>query len=455
MGPLKGEAKPPAGLRKREPDPVFGDRRPLSKKVLPLVREVGQALAWEAEEERLKRGKKEIDLNHATEVVSKQLLEVYKLASVPTVDSGKGEVKKKVKRLWELRRQVIQNKSQKEFKNTKRRHRKKNHQVTSNWDDLKDTLFEIAVKDENIPKIERPFVTDQRGPRRLVIGELDKIENNKMKRKENIVVAEEKRAQKWEEAKKQLKIKKTVVESDDDEEELKRSEKDPDVVAVIVRRRRKEDIEKEKNAKAAISETADRFNISSAAVAHLANEIRAMDGIITKEDQSKVLYVSKVANMRKKVRSEKTESMKRKRVEGLMFDERIDNTKVCVGEGEKKHKRFRIQKEEHCAVVGFGSQFSGGSAFLGHLTPQEGTGQGLAQAVDQFIQERELEVVTPVTLLTDGCSKMGGYKGGAHACYEELLGVRAQRVFCCSHMCERPFAKMFELYDGKPTGIVV
>ena len=56
MGPKKGTSLPLAHLRRRDPDPVFGEKLPLSNKVLPLVREVGQALAYEAEEERFRTG---------------------------------------------------------------------------------------------------------------------------------------------------------------------------------------------------------------------------------------------------------------------------------------------------------------------------------------------------------------------------------------------------------------
>ena len=64
-----------------------------------MVREVGQALVFEAEEERLRKGMKEIDSGHATKVASEQVLAIYKKASIPTLDTcrearvgGKGEI---------------------------------------------------------------------------------------------------------------------------------------------------------------------------------------------------------------------------------------------------------------------------------------------------------------------------------------------------------------------------
>ena len=99
MGLPKGQSNPPASLRRREPDPVFGMRKALPTKVLPLVREVGQALVFEAEEERLRKVMKENDSGHATKVASEQVLAFYKKASIPTLDTcrearvgGKGEI---------------------------------------------------------------------------------------------------------------------------------------------------------------------------------------------------------------------------------------------------------------------------------------------------------------------------------------------------------------------------
>ena len=84
--------------------------------------------------------------------------------------------------------------------------------------------------------------------------------------------------------------------------------------------------------------------------------------------------------------------MKDKNVEGKMFDERIDKTRKEVGIGKSNHKRFRIQKEEHCSVVGYSSDFQGGSAFCGHLVPQEGTGKGLAASLMSFTAAKRIKL---------------------------------------------------------------
>ena len=111
-----------------------------------------------------------------------------------------------------------------------------------------------------------------------------------------------------------------------------------------------------------------------------------------KEKLDKVLYTRNVHRNRNKVTVEKIKAMNDKNVEGTMFDERIDKTRKEVGIGKSNHKRFRKKKEEHCSVVGYGSDFQGGSPFCGHLVPQEGTGKGLAASLMSFTAAKRLKL---------------------------------------------------------------
>ena len=52
-----------------------------------------------------------------------------------------------------------------------------------------------------------------------------------------------------------------------------------------------------------------------------------------------------------------------------MLDERINENKVEAGIGDKSHKRFKISKQEDCAVIGYP-----GEHFLGHIVPEGGKG---------------------------------------------------------------------------------
>lgn len=454
MGKL-GEKKAPAHLRRKEPDLVFGVRRPLPANMLPLTREVGQALAHEAEESRRRRGVKELrqeDYDEATSEVSRKLAELYGKASIPTVKSL--EIRKKVKQLWELRKTEQKKMSVKSFKGV-RRQKSKNGKVKVGWNDVKDNLFEVADKDKNVSNLEKPFLLDQRSSRKMVIGNEDKKETKKIvkkldKKEKEIKAKEKEEVRKNDFSKKICDLNDNETEDDTSEKESSDSEVNMEIRGV--NKRTREEVKAKRKKEENIVETMDRFAMSSSSVAHLINEVKAGEEIITEENMQKVLTKSNISKMKKRVRKRKFEEMKGIEIEGLMIDERIDKTRTCVGVGEKGHKRFKVVKEEHCAVVGFGSKLPGGSCFLGHMSPELRTGRGLAQATHQFTLQRQIKLVSPGTTLSDGCSKLAGHKTGVHAELEELRGEALQRVFCVSHMLERPWAKLFEVTDGKTSG---
>ena len=88
MGRVKGSKAPSAKLR-APPDKIFGVGKPLKVNKLPLVSEVGSALAFEAEQDRLERGSNEIRCIEATDTVAKQVLNVYEAARIPTIAKTK------------------------------------------------------------------------------------------------------------------------------------------------------------------------------------------------------------------------------------------------------------------------------------------------------------------------------------------------------------------------------
>ena len=87
--------------------------------MLRLFKKVGQALAYEAQDESRKRNSMEIDCDQASDVISKHIKDIYFKASITTVETprkdvppkgikgrigGKGEIKKKVNMLLVLQK---------------------------------------------------------------------------------------------------------------------------------------------------------------------------------------------------------------------------------------------------------------------------------------------------------------------------------------------------------------
>ena len=150
--------------------------------------------------------------------------------------------------------------------------------------------------------------------------------------------------------------------------------------------------------------------------------------------------------MRKKVRRSKVEEVKGMKISAVMFDERIDKTKCEVGIGIKGKKRYNVQKEEHCAIVGYP-----GEHYLGHVVPKGGTAKELAETLHEFLSSRT-DIAELSVSMSDGCNKMGGWKSGCHAELEELIERPLQRGFCMAHAVEKPYEHLFHYYDGKTTG---
>ena len=188
-------------LRKRR-DPVFGVVRPLPKLTLPLVKEVGQALIWEAEEIRLGSDQNKISQKAASESVKLKLLKLYKTASIPTLTEKR--VKEKVQKLWGLRQEAL--KKFAKHQSPRGPYKSKNGRVRQRWEDVKDKLFEIAAAD--VPDLERPFLEDQRGKRRMVIGQVDPQETHRLRKREK------KEQKKITEAQRFHKVYETVKEKD-------------------------------------------------------------------------------------------------------------------------------------------------------------------------------------------------------------------------------------------------
>ena len=162
---------------RRGPDSIFGERKPLPLNTLPLVRDVGHALAHEAEVDRMEKGAKDFDYGTATNKVSKQIEDIYIRASIPTISASKGRIKKKVEHLLTLRKEALKDISRGTNINKKRK--KKNGKTKQKWHDIEDSLFEVALPDDDVPQIEREFLTDQRTVRKMVIGALDTAVTNK------------------------------------------------------------------------------------------------------------------------------------------------------------------------------------------------------------------------------------------------------------------------------------
>ena len=69
-----------------------------------------------------------------------------------------------------------------------------------------------------------------------------------------------------------------------------------------------------------------------------------------------------------------------------------------------------------------------------------------------FFKDRETNTTELRSILSDGTSKMTGWKSGAHAKLEEHLNHALQRIICIIHHAELPFGKILAFHDGPTSG---
>ena len=128
-------------------------------------------------------------------------------------------------------------------------------------------------------------------------------------------------------------------------------------------------------------------------------------------------------------------------VSAIGFDEKIDK---CL-QPDRSYKN-----QENVSVVLYPKEIH-----AGFFSPPNGTASALALALYQFCLSIKVNFQNVVGLVSDGCLKMTGYSGGAHVCFERLVGTggrELQRVICFFHHLERVFSAMFEHWGGSTTG---
>ena len=254
MGRPKGSKAPLPKLRSG-PDKVFGVRRPLPINKLPLVNDIGSALAYEAEMQRINNNKSEIDCKDATVKVTNSVLEIYRVSSIPTI--RKDKVKEKVSDLWRMRKEALEDIARGQTAEGRGRRKKKNGKVKRKYNDIADKLFEIA-DNKNVPDSEVEFLEAQRkSGREGFIGGIDLVQSakdNKLKKMELIKKKnktekkelEEKRKTKSQSEISEMMLKVWVENSSSEDENENKDHDDIEFKCKVERKEKREKRKKEK-----------------------------------------------------------------------------------------------------------------------------------------------------------------------------------------------------------------
>ena len=179
-------------------------------------------------------------------------------------------------------------------------------------------------------------------------------------------------------------------------------------------------------------DSGERYHMSSAAIAQVYNDTSKDGTTYTAEG---------VRKSRNKVREkEGCPDFSNLRIEGLGCDERQDLTDFGLGD---------CRKEEHASVIVYTGEEE---INVGFFVPESGTGASLANGLFLFCKQRNMNLSSLYFLVTDGCSKMKGWKTGFHVEFEKLVQRELVRVFCFFHHFEKTFESVFKYHGGETTG---
>lgn len=103
--------------------------------------------------------------------------------------------------------------------------------------------------------------------------------------------------------------------------------------------------------------------------------------------------------------------------------------------------------EEHISLVE-----EPGSKYIGHITPESGTGSGIASSILSFCGNRGISLDHLLVIGSDGTNVNTGYMRGVLALIEQRLGRNLQWQICLLHFNELPLRHLFMLLDGQTTG---
>jgi len=282
---------------------------------------------------------------------------------------------------------------------------------------------------DKVPRMEFPFVQDQRGPRQMQIGTADIRETTRrraMDERRRLTAERVTSPQPGPSGMAQL-------DSNSDQDSATDSSS---LTSVVNESEYMVNSNTDELLNTALA--ADRYGVSNRACAAIINGFQVDIGRITSDDMDCIVDSKKVWRARDRIRREvvaQSHEDHAGRVSGLYFDGRKDDTLMTAS--SKK-------TEEHIVVVS-----EPDSAYLGHFTPQTGKAEDIFQDLNAVAYEFGADVSV---LGCDGTRVNTGQKGGVIRLFE-LGQKRPVHWFVCQlHANELNLRAVFSQLDGVTTG---
>jgi len=193
-----------------------------------------------------------------------------------------------------------------------------------------------------------------------------------------------------------------------------------------------------------VARECDRHGVSDRCAASLVTAVLQDVGMVNKNDSSMVIDRSKIRRERKRVRKE-LQSELPDSVSALYFDGRKDRTRVNVKQGKKYYAKTIT--EEHVTLVQEPK-----SVYLGHITPSSGCSKTIANDINDFHHNRNINTDDLRAVGCDGTNVNTGAVGGVIRIMELKLRRPLQWLICLLHTKELPLRHLMQKLDGGTQG---
>ena len=192
-----------------------------------------------------------------------------------------------------------------------------------------------------------------------------------------------------------------------------------------------------------------RWGVSPKAGASIANAALIDAGVVTKEDQMKIIDKSKLKRQMEKYQNELREKemkeLQEHQPEGIYFDGKKDNTLTLEQDERGVYKVIQYNMEHYTLGIEPGGQY------LGHLEPDSGKAVDIRDSIIQYLGDNGIDGGWKV-VGTDSTSCITGNVGGAICLLEKGLGRKLHWSICILHTNELPLRHLFTYLDGPTTG---
>ena len=305
-------------------------------------------------------------LANAADIVVQDIVDVHDTASVVT--RRKDKVKSAVSELQKKYRDSF-------GKDKKRGQTESIAHLTQALDKEKDILFDVIDVNRTHHR-EYDFISDQRGPRKLMIStQIDKSATAKNLKLQMKKQSKQKLSEKEERESKSRFASETFKETHDNSPLSTFQDTDDEFLPPRVRTKRYSTLVRKLSSKTV--QVMDETNISSYTFTKVADAVLENYGILDESNRNDLLKPAQVKRVARKKRLENLTSLSGHIVRGIGFDGRKDQTLT------KSDSAITLQKEEHYTVLSLPD-----NTYIGHSNPKTGKADDIFASIKELLIER-------------------------------------------------------------------